>query len=308
MTARVTFGQVSIYTGFALLAAFGGTAAADPSAPRRVDFTLADGNTVAGFVYGESADQPLVLLVHGASDTHAVFDFTGGYEPARRLAQQGYGVLAIDRVGYGASSKPNGDTLGFAAAAGYLHEVIQDVRGGALGFTPPAVVTLGPSAGADIVITEAGTYHDVDGVIVAFHSNQLQPALFAVDIGALLAQGPYFDFGIDFRTTFFYAEPWANPRIIDLDNATRSLVPRGEILSALGNESAAFRDDIDVPVLLMQGENDELFVPQDDSALFTSSPDVTFELLKHSGHKGFSHPTSKSAAVHTVESWLADHY
>jgi alpha-beta hydrolase superfamily lysophospholipase len=273
-----------------------------------VNFTLGDGNTVAGFVYGESDDKPLVLLVHGASDTHKVFDFTNGYEAAEDLAKKGYGVLAIDRVGYGASSKPNGDTLGFTNAAGYLHEVIQDVRGGALGFTPPAVVTLGPSAGADIVIVEAGTYHDVDGVIVAFHSNQLQPALYAVDIGAMLAQGPYFDFGVDFRTTFFYAEPWANQRIIDLDNATRSLVPRGEILSALGNESAAYRDDIDVPVLLMQAAHDELFVPQNDSALFTNAGDVTFTVLKNTGHKGFSHPTSKQAAVRTVDNWLDDHY
>jgi alpha-beta hydrolase superfamily lysophospholipase len=307
MFDRVKLGCVSFCAGVALLGA-GASAAASPNAPRRVDFTLGDGNTVAGYVYGESADRPLVVLVHGASDSHTVFDFAPGFTAARELAQRGYGVLTIDRVGYGASSRPNGDTLGFATAAGYLHEVIQDVRGGALGFTPPDVVTLGPSVGADIVITEAGTYHDVDGVVIAFHTNQLQPALFAVDVGAWFAQGDYFDFGVAFRTDFFYAEPWANQRIIDLDNATRELVPRGEISSALANESLAFDDDIDVPVLLMQGDHDELFVPQDDTALFSGSPDVTFELLKHSGHKGFSHPTSKSAAVHTVERWLDDHF
>jgi pimeloyl-ACP methyl ester carboxylesterase len=249
-----------------------------------------------------------VILVHGASDTHRVFDFAPGYRAARQLAKRGYGVLAIDRVGYGASSRPSGDTLNLATQAGYLHEVVQDVRGGALGFTPPEVVLLGPSLGADIVIAEAGTYHDVDGVIVAFHTNQLQPALFEVDVGAWLAQGPYFDFGVEFRTEFFYAEPWAVDWVIALDNATRSLVPRAEILSALANESAAFRDDINVPVLLMQAANDELFVPQNDTALFSSSPDVTFKLLKHAGHKGFSHPTSKQAAVRTVTRWLADQF
>jgi alpha-beta hydrolase superfamily lysophospholipase len=279
-------------------------ASADTPPPARLDFSLSDGNTMAGFVYGESEQRPLVILVHGASDTHTVFDFANGYHTADDLAKQGFGVLAIDRVGYGASSHPNGDTLTFATQAGYLHEVIQDVRNGALGFTPPAVVLLGPSVGADIVMVEAATYHDVDGVVVVANTNQLQPALFEVDVNAWFAQGDYFDFGVDFRTSFFYAQPWAVEWVIALDNATRALVPRAEILSALTGQSSFARAAIDVPVLLVQAEHDHLFVPQDDSALFTSSPDVTFALLANTGHKLFSHPTSKMAAVHTVSDWL----
>ncbi|HEY4056566.1 MAG TPA: alpha/beta fold hydrolase, partial [Kofleriaceae bacterium] len=272
-------------------------------------FQLADGNHIAGYVYGEpDRHKPLVIMVHGASDTHTVFDFAPGYRSAEELVDDGYGVLTIDRVGYGASSHPNGDTLSFATHAGYLHEVITKVRHGALGYHPDDVVTLGPSVGADVIMVEAGTYHDVDGVAVCFNTNQLQPALFAVDIGALLAQGDYFDFGVDFRTQFFYTFPYADQHIVDLDNATRSLVPRGEINSALTGQSAPFRSQIDVPVLLMQGDEDHLFVPEDDTALFTSSPDVTFHLVHHSGHKGFSHPTSKVEAVHTVRDWLRDEF
>lgn len=283
-------------------------AAAGEPAPARIDFSLSDGNSIAGFVYGESEHQPLVILVHGASDTHAVFDFAPGFRAARELARRGFGVLAIDRVGYGASSRPSGDSLDFATQAGYLHEMVQDVRGGALGFTPPAIVLLGPSLGADLVMVEAATYHDVDGIVVAFHTNQLQPALFEVDVGAWFAQGPYFDFGTDFRTRFFYAAPWALSWVIDRDNATRSLVPRAEILSALTGQSAFARAAIGVPVLLMQADHDALFVPQDDSALFTSSPDVSFVLLQHAGHKAFSHPTSKHAAVEAVARWLATRF
>jgi len=212
--------------------------------------------------------------------------------------------MAIDRVGYGASSHPNGDTLSFAVHAGYVHEVVQDVRAGALGFTPPAIILLGPSVGADVTMVEAATFHDVDGVVIVANTNALQPALFQVDVGAWFAQGPYFDFGVDFRTSFFYAQPWALQWIIDQDNATRALVPRAEILSALTGQSAFARALIDVPVLLMQADHDHLFVPQDDSALFTSSPDVSFVLLHDTGHKLFSHPTSKAAAVQTVGNWL----
>lgn len=276
--------------------------------PDTVDFALSDGNHMAGYVYNTSHHKPLVIMVHGASDSHTVFDFAPGYRAAEDLARHGYGVLTVDRVGYGASSHPNGDSLSFAVQAAQLHDVVQAVRGGALGYTPDDIVLLGPSVGADIIMTEAGTYHDVDGVIVCFNTNALQPALFEVDVGAWFAQGPYFDFGVAFRTQFFYAEPWAQQRIIDLDNATRSLVPRAEINSALSGESAPFRSQIDVPVLLMQADNDHLFIPQNDTALFSSSPDVEFELLRHAGHKGFSHPTSKQAAVNTVRRWLADHF
>jgi pimeloyl-ACP methyl ester carboxylesterase len=280
----------------------------DERRPDPVEFRLRDGNRVAGFVYGESRRKPLVILIHGASDTHTVFDFAPGYRAAGVLADAGFGVLALDRVGYGRSSHPRGDSLSFATSAAYLHEVIQDVRRGALGFRPPEIVVLGPSAGADIAMVEAGTYHDVDGVIVAFNTSQLQPALLAVDFNALLAQGPYFDFGVDFRTRFFYTAPFASQRIIDLDNATRSLVPRAEIVSALNGESAPFRARIDVPVLLMQADGDHLFVPVDDRALFTASPDVSFELIRRAGHKGFSHPTSKDQAVRTVKRWLDEEF
>jgi alpha-beta hydrolase superfamily lysophospholipase len=276
--------------------------------PSTTTFVLSDGNHMAGYVYGESEHHPLVIMVHGASDTHTVFDFAPGYRAADDLAQRGYGVLTVDRVGYGASSHPNGDTLDYATQARELHDVIDQVRGGILGFTPPEIVVLAPSAGADIAITEAGTYHDVDGLIICFNTAQLQPALFAVDVGAWFAQGDYFDFGVDFRTSFFYAQPWAVQWVIDLDNATRALVPRAEIQSALANLAAPFRSQIDAPVLLMQADHDHLFVPEDDTALFTSSPDVTFELLEHSGHKGFSHPTSKQAALHTVERWLSSRF
>ena len=302
--------KVSIAALCAVLVSIGAApgAAARAGDPVAIDFALSDGNTMAGFLFGASEDRPLILLVHGASDTHTVFDLAPGFSLARRLARAGYGVLAVDRVGYGASSRPPGDTLGVTAQAAQLHEAVQAVRAGALGFTPPAVITLGPSLGADVVLVEAATYGDVDGVVIAFHSSQLQPALFEVDVGAWFAQGDYFDFGVEFRTRFFYAEPWALGWIVELDNATRSLVPRGEIASALADESGPARAQIDVPVLLLQAEADALFVPRDDSALFSAAPSVDFVLLRHTGHKGFSHPTSLSPAVRAIRTWLDAHF
>jgi pimeloyl-ACP methyl ester carboxylesterase len=284
---------------------------ATAASPNQVRFNLSDGNFIVGLAYGpphRRSSMPVVMMIHGASDTHTVFDFAPGFRAAQELALLGFPVLALDRVGYGASSHPNGDTLTFAASAGYVHEVIAAVRAGALGFTPPAVVLLGPSAGADIALVEAGTYHDVDGLIVVSNTSQLQPALFNVDFNAFFAQGDYFDFGVDFRTTFFYAKPFAIKRIIDLDNATRALVPRAEIGSALAGASAPFRGQITAPVLLLQADHDAIFIPVDDSALFSGSPDVSFALLRHTGHKLFEHPASHALAVAQIADWISDRF
>ncbi len=288
-----------------------GFSVAAGASPGPVQFNLQDGNTTVGFRYDPPHAHrggPLLIMIHGASDTHTVFDFFPGFRAAPELAALGLPVLALDRVGYGASSHPNGDTLNYTTSAGYVHEVIQQVRGGALGDVPSAIVLLGPSAGADIAIVEAGTYHDVDGLIVCSNTSQLQPAIFQVDVNAWFAQGDYFDFGVDFRTQFFYAAPFAIPFLINLDNATRSLVPRAEIQSALTNFAAPFRGQVTAPVLLMQADHDAIFIPLDDTALFSSSPDVHFTLLHFTGHKIFEHPAAHALAVLDIAAWIAERF
>ena len=87
--------------------------------PEAIRFDLQDGNFIVGYSYGPRRPQalPVVVMIHGASDSHTVFDFAPGFRAATELALLGFPVLTLDRVGYGASSHPNGDTLTFAVGA-----------------------------------------------------------------------------------------------------------------------------------------------------------------------------------------------
>jgi hypothetical protein len=49
-------------------------------------------------------------------------------------------------------------------------------------------------------------------------------------------------------------------------------------------------------------------VPLDDSALFSASPDVRFNLLRFTGHKIFEHPASHAIAVLEIAAWVADRF
>jgi hypothetical protein len=55
----------------------------------QVTFLLQDGNFIVGYHYRANHEGPLVVLLHGASDSHTVFDFASGFRIANDLARQG---------------------------------------------------------------------------------------------------------------------------------------------------------------------------------------------------------------------------
>jgi hypothetical protein len=65
---------------------------------------------------------------------------------------------------------------------------------------------------------------------------------------------------------------------------------------------------VTAPVLLMQADHDAIFVPVDDSALFSSSPDVNFTLLHFTGHKIFEHPAAHALAVLDIALWIGERF
>lgn len=104
------------------------------------------------------------VLIPGGTYNSSYWDI--GYEPELRsfrlaLNEAGIATLALDRLGTGQSSKPLSTLVTASVQAQAAHQVIQTLR-------PrfSKVIVGGHSIGSAMAMIEAGTYHDVDGVLV----------------------------------------------------------------------------------------------------------------------------------------------
>src|SRR5579863_1683858 len=143
-----------------------------------VPVALSKGQPLQYTVYGElcnptaGASHTLELTIPGATYGHIYWNFpyepqTYSYVYAANAA--GYSIFNIDRIGTGLSSHPSLSIVDVTmyTNAYVIHEIVQDLRSGQIGNQSFAqVVLVCHSLGSVDVWLEAGTYHDVDGVII----------------------------------------------------------------------------------------------------------------------------------------------
>jgi len=250
-----------------------------------VPVALGSGLPVHSQIYGELCNpssgpsKTVQILVAGATYGHTYWDFP--YQPetysyVHALNAAGYSTLNIDRLGIGKSSHPplGQVTVTMATNAYVVHQVVQALRRGSIGAYPFAhVLLVGHSLGSFVSWIEAGTYHDVDGVIisgllhlinaagVASFVATLYPAIldprFAANALNLNYAG-YLTTEPGTRGRSFYYRPNADPHVIATDEATKETITPGEVASfpvpLVENISA----QIQVPVLVVVGQQDAL--------------------------------------------------
>ncbi|MFI9381720.1 alpha/beta hydrolase [Kutzneria sp. NPDC052558] len=215
------------------------------------------------------------LLVHGGTYNRAYWDLP--YQPdqysyQRDMAKHGYATFAVDVLGSGQSSHPLSLPLTIWAEAEALHEVVGQLRAGAVGGVRyDKVVIVGHSVGSGIVASEASTYKDVDGVILTGVTHV--PSLPALGLGAALGLVPaflssvtnpgdplYFTTKPGARGPLFYNSADADPNVIAADEATKDQVSvPGMGTVAVFGIVVPVTLGIDVPVLQAVGQDDVLF-------------------------------------------------
>jgi pimeloyl-ACP methyl ester carboxylesterase len=200
--------------------------------------------------------------------------FGGWYDYAAAANRAGYAVLALSRPGTSGDYPPASD-ITMAADAWVLHQVIGDVRhAGAR-----KVITVGHSLGSYAAIMEAGTWHDVDGLIVTAALHTTNPVQRGIVAGSQY-QAPgrpagYLTTRRGTRETDFYNPAFAQPAVVAEDEATKTTVTGGELagISTVAGDVSLSRA-VTVPVLLAVGTDDSINC---DAALPCSSPQAVVQ-------------------------------
>lgn len=242
---------------------------------------------IVGYRYDTYCQSPTaVLLMHGLSYTKEAWDVPG-YSVARKIAEAGYAVFTIDRLGYGESKLENGYDVTHEGYADMAHQIVDQLR--QQGFSH--VILGGHSAGAGTTELEAGTFGGVDAIIaMGWHhrpSNQLGQDFFTGDYQrAAQDDYEYFLGSPQHRAEMFYP-PSADPSVVEADTKSAVLTPSGEIFSIGQQPSRFVVGNIKVPVFLQFGDSDRLFevqYAQMHAQEFRSSPSVTVDIVKDAGH------------------------
>ncbi|AUI60034.1 alpha/beta hydrolase [Amycolatopsis sp. BJA-103] len=252
-------------------------AQADSASCRDVAIPVRLAGLLPQTVHGRLCEPPqgartVQVLVPGATYNSAYWDSARTPEThSFRLAMNkaGYATFAIDRLGTGASSKPPSALLTAFTEADVVHQVIQAIRHGDLGSRFDKVILGGHSLGSAITVLEAGTYHDVDGVLITGLAHRINPP------GALIVLGSFIPVALDpvmslrgldptylttrpgTRYAAFHAPGPDVPGMTAYDEATKDVVAPGELLDAAALATVLpYTRRITVPALVVLGDGD----------------------------------------------------
>lgn len=262
---------------------------------------------VVGYRYDPAGcpAKTVVLLQHGLSYTKEAWDFPG-YSVARPLAEAGYSVVAIDRLGYGESKLDDGYKVSFEAYGAMTRQIVDQLR--ADGFDH--VVLGGHSAGAGVSEFATAVFGQVDALMaLGWHhrpSDQIVTDFFTGDNPrALQDDYEYFLGTPEHRQAMFFTEH-ADPAVVAEDERRAVLTPSGEVLTIGKQPSRYVVANVKVPVFIQLSDSDRLFEPEYaemHAAEFVSSPSVTVDMVPDAGHTFMLHPSGVAATERMVH-WL----
>jgi pimeloyl-ACP methyl ester carboxylesterase len=271
----------------------------------------------------KKAPKAATLYLHGLGVGEWLWYFqpVPAYNYALQQAKAGHVSVTVDRLGYGASGRPDGNQNCIGSQADVAHQIVQSLKAGTYQVASGKAVRYkrialaGHSAAGEISILEAYSYHDVNAlVIVSFSFSNLAAANIAFGNQRNSCQaggnpGPgYAYFGqtaAEFQQTFFHS---AVKAVRDQATPLHPPDPCGNNLSLTDaiNQQAAGARKIKVPALVICGGSDVLYAPFgcDAQAERFGGKDKRSVLVKNAGH---GLPLEKPAATfrRKLGRWLA---
>lgn len=238
------------------------------------------------------------LYSHGDGYDERFWIAPGGFSVAGDLAgRQGSTSVTIDRLGYGASDKPNGNGVCYGTEATVLHQIVEQLRAGTYQAdkrpTFGRIALVGHSASGFVIEQEAAAFHDVQalGVIssgeLSVTPRTLQRATEQQQRCANPATSPNGYAGLEandqqFRDDHIFnvEEPVARALIA---NRTKDACAGTRNVQALVANPAR-NATIKLPVLLLTGANDAFFPNIERQAPTYAGSQVTQRKIPQTGH------------------------
>ncbi|MGW0181694.1 alpha/beta hydrolase [Nocardia sp. NPDC003345] len=254
----------------------------DPGAP-------AD-QTIRGVLRGPERAESVQLLSHGSTYNRHYWDFPQRnceYSYVDRAHEAGFATLAIDRLGYGASSHPMSGSVTVDTGAYVTSQLAEKLRNGELG-RYRRVIGVGHSSGSVVLLKHAAVHNndrnpdnDLDLLIATGVTNvkgpsvpallaQFTPAIhdprFAasgLDTGYFTTRGGRDEHGNSNRSIFYNLRN-ADTEIIARDEELKDTAsgPEARDLEAWrdGPPESSFSTEVRIPVLLAVGEEDQIYL------------------------------------------------
>jgi pimeloyl-ACP methyl ester carboxylesterase len=273
-----------------------------------------------------SANNVLLLLLHGGTYTRAYWDWP--YRPdiysfVNWATRSGLATLNIDRLGSGVSDRPPADEVTFSAHASSVHQIIDQLRD-----RWTHIVLVGHSMGSATALLESSTYGDCDGLVLtgethfpdeefmASVAGQMQPAAIDPQFTGQEGLDGYITSTPGTRRAPFYAGPWVEDAVVAQDEATKSTMTMGEMLTFALTHDPAVSSQLTVPTLLLNGDLDRMIsaqplhttdVHEKEHLFYGAVADFTTALLAETGHCACQHLTAPMHHALIVE-WVHDRF
>lgn len=272
MWARVTFAAI-------MLCCFtSGVAAADnspaPADCRSFPIAVPQGHLAATLCRPAGGSGTVMVLMSGSNFNGSYWDFP--YQPQtysfrRAMNEAGYATLVVDRLGNGASTHPQSETLTATATAQDLHDIVGAARHGLDGTAPfTKVITVGHSLTAGTSIMEATEYHDVDGLLLTGYSHAVNvpETLSVIATYHSSSEDPEFaGRGLDpgylttrpgTRVHDFYDPGDVDPAVLAQDEKTKEVFSLTEYPDGMVSTLPGMSNFITAPVLIVVGGRDRM--------------------------------------------------
>lgn len=272
-------------------------------------------------VYNPARQNTVQLLVHGATYTRDYWSGLGlpgsgnQYDGTRYswvdyASLQGYPTFSIDRVCNGRSSHPEGLLCQSPLSAALVHDVIGQLRAGAIGGRAfDQVIFVGHSLGSMLGNVHAQAYpHDVDAYVLTGYTAYIRNSAAAIVTGlkytpvTLAAPEKYGQYGATyliptsqkgFEAAFYYGA--YSPAVAAFDYAGRGTLTPGEMLISLNGQEVV--PDFTGDVFVLNGQYDVPYCSPDPlTALLFPKADCGQGAKSFTSQVGSLYPAAKRFA------------